>query len=102
MSIIQNVIPFLVPVTSVFITQMLIYQNLLKKREWKVVIVGNLILLAAGVTLSLIGYLVAQGEPGSWAGLGLIILLMITMMTSLISFGISTLVYIVLKPKAKI
>jgi len=57
--------------------------------------------LAAGVTLSLIGYLVAQGEPGSWAGLGLIILLMITMMTSVISLGVSILLYIVLKPKVK-
>jgi len=35
MSIIQNIIPFLVPVTSVFITQMLIYQNLLKNVNGK-------------------------------------------------------------------
>jgi hypothetical protein len=62
---------------------------------------GNLILLGVGVLFSVIGLIVAQGEPGSWAGLGFIILLMVTVITTLISSGASLLMYVILKPTSK-
>lgn len=99
MSIFQNFVPFLIPVISVAITQTFIYLNLKKAHHFKVVILGNLILLVIGILFSLIGLIVAQGEPGSWAGLGFIILLMVTIITTLISSGVSLLMFVLLKPK---
>lgn len=102
MSIIQNFVPFLIPTIAITVTQMMIYKNLIKRRDWKIVLFGNLVLLGVGVLFSLIGYLVARGEPGSWAGLGLIILLMVTLMTTAVSIGISVVIYVMLKPKPNV
>jgi hypothetical protein len=101
MSIIQNFIPFLIPSIAIAITQTLIYLNLKKTYQFKIVLFGNLILLGVGVLFSVIGLIVAQGEPGSWAGLGFIILLMVTVITTLISSGASLLMYVILKPTSK-
>ncbi len=101
MSIIQNVIPFLVPGILIAITQTFIYLRLKKTYQFKFVLFGNLILLGVGVLFSVIGLIVAQGEPGSWAGLGFIILLMVTTITTLISSGASLLMYVILKPTSK-
>jgi len=65
MSIFQNFAPFLIPVISVVITQTFIYLNLKKAHLFKVVILGNLILLGVGILFSFVGLIVAQGEPGN-------------------------------------
>jgi hypothetical protein len=101
MSIIQNFIPFLIPTLAIAMTQTIIYIFLTKNHHWKFVVLGNLILLSVGVLFSLIGFVVAQGEPGSWAGLGFVILLMISFITTIISIGISIILYMFLKPKRK-
>lgn len=101
MSFIQNFIPFVIPTIAISITQILIYMNLVKNLQWKVVIFGNLILLGVGVLFSIIGLIVAQGEPGSWAGLGFIILLMVTLITTVVSTFISVVMMMVLKAKQK-
>lgn len=101
MSIIQNLIPFVVPTIAITMTQILIYMNLVKNLQWKIVIYGNLILLGLGVLFSIIGLIVAQGEPGSWAGLGFIILLMVTMITTVVSTFISVVMMMILKAKQK-
>lgn len=101
MPIIQNFIPFLAPGILIAITQTFIYLRLKKTYQFKFVLYGNLILLGVGVLFSVIGLIVAQGEPGSWAGLGFIILLMVTVITTLISSGASLLIYVILKPTSK-
>jgi len=101
MSIIQNLIPFVVPTIAISMTQILIYMNLVKNLQWKTVIFGNLILLGVGVLFSIIGLIVAQGEPGSWAGLGFIILLMVTLITTVLSTFISVVMMMMLKAKQK-
>ena len=58
----------------------------------------NLALLTIGIIISVVGYVVALGETGSWAGLGLIILLMITFITTTISTLVSLLLIFVVKP----
>jgi hypothetical protein len=58
----------------------------------------NLGLLIVGIIISVVGYVVALGETGSWAGLGLIILLMITFITTTISTLVSLLLIFVVKP----
>jgi len=101
MSIIQNFVPFLIPFFAITITQSLIYMNLAKKLQWKIVVLGNLMLLGVGVLFSVVGLIVAQGEPGSWAGLGFIILLIMTIITTIISSGISVIMYVLLQSKMK-
>ena len=58
----------------------------------------NLALLTIGIIISVVGYVVALGETGSWAGLGLIILLMITFITTTISILVSLLLIFIVKP----
>lgn len=101
MSIIQNFIPFVIPTIAISMTQILIYMNLVKNPQWKVVIFGNLILLGVGVLFSIIGLIVAQGEPGSWAGLGFIILLIMSLITTVVSTFISVVMLMILKAKQK-
>lgn len=101
MSIIQNFIPFVIPTVAISMTQILIYMNLVKNPQWKVVIFGNLILLGVGVLFSIIGLIVAQGEPGSWAGLGFIILLIMSLITTVVSTFISVVMLMILKAKQK-
>lgn len=101
MSFIQNFIPFVIPTIAISMTQILIYMNLVKNLQWKVVIFGNLILLGVGVLFSIIGLIVAQGEPGSWAGLGFIILLIMSLITTVVSTFISVVMMMILKAKQK-
>ena len=101
MSFIQNFIPFVIPTIAISMTQFLIYMNLVKNLQWKTVIFGNLILLGVGVLFSIIGLIVAQGEPGSWAGLGFIILLIMSLITAVVSTFISVVMMLLLKAKQK-
>ncbi len=101
MSFIQSFVPFLIPFFAITITQSLIYMNLAKKLQWKIVVLGNLMLLGMGVLFSVVGLIVAQSEPGSWAGLGFIILLSMTIITTIISSGISVIIYVRLQSKMK-
>jgi len=95
----EDVLFFLILVVMVVITQALVIFIRDKTHRLALALLPNLGLLGIGLVLSIIGYVVAMGEPGSWAGLGFIILLMVTFITTGISTLTSLALIFVIKPR---
>jgi len=88
----EEVLSFLTLIALVVVTQALVFFIMNRTNQIGLALLPNLGLLGIGLILSITGYVVAMGETGSWADLGLIILLMVTFITT----GISTLISLVL------
>ena len=88
----EEVLFFLTLIALVVVTQALVFFIRNRTNQIGFALLPNLGLLGIGLIVSITGYVVAIGEPGSWADLGLIILLMVTFITT----GISTLISLVL------
>jgi uncharacterized membrane protein len=84
----ENILHLIVIFIAISVTQAVIVFMYRRKPSSQIVLWANLGLLIVGILFSLVGYLVALGEPGSWAGVGFLILIM----TSLITVGISLLI----------
>jgi hypothetical protein len=84
----EEILFFVILVAVVVLTQAIVFRIIKNTNQIILALLPNIGLLGIGILFSLVGYVVAMGEPGSWAGLGFIILLMV----SLITTGISTLV----------
>ena len=97
MSIIQNPLLLLTLIAVVVGVQALVIYLRNKTNQIFLSLLPNLGLLIVGIIISVVGYVVALGETGSWAGLGLIILLMITFITTTISTLVSLLLIFVVK-----
>jgi hypothetical protein len=98
MSIIQNPLLFLTLIAIVVGVQALVIYIRNQTKQIFLSLLPNLGLLGLGIVLSLVGYVVALGETGSWAGLGFIILLLVTFMTTTISTLVSLVLIFVIKP----
>ena len=98
MAIIQNPLLFLTLVTVVVGVQVLVVYIRKQTNRIFLSLLPNLGLLGIGIVISLIGYVVALSESGSWPGLGLIILLMVTFIVTTISTFISILIVFLIKP----
>lgn len=94
----DNILFFITLVGLVVVTQALVLYIRDKTKQVILSLLPNLGLLALGLVLSFIGYIVALNEPGSWADLGLIIMLMITLISTTISTLTSLLLVFVIKP----
>ncbi|MFZ9704528.1 MAG: hypothetical protein ACO3BB_04605 [Bacilli bacterium] len=70
-----------------------------KSTQLKMIIIPNLSLFGLGFVISLVGYLLALGEPGSWAGLGFTILMIVTLIATAISVGLSLVMFTFLKKR---
>jgi hypothetical protein len=88
----EDILFFIVVTAMVVVTQALVFFIRNRTNQIGLALLPNLGLLGIGLILSIIGYVVAMGEPGSWADLGFIILLMVTFITT----GISTLISLIL------
>ncbi|MGA0875827.1 MAG: hypothetical protein ACO3QN_02410 [Bacilli bacterium] len=97
MSILENA--FVVPGLFVIATQVVTYLLLKKTTRLKMVIIPNLSLFGLGFVISFVGYLLALGEPGSWAGLGFTILIIVTLIATAISVGLSLVMFTFLKKR---
>lgn len=97
MSILENA--FVVPGLFVIATQVVTYLLLKKTTRLKMVIIPNLSLFGLGFVISFVGYLLALGEPGSWAGLGFTILMIVTLIATAISVGLSLVMFTFLKKR---
>ena len=97
MSILENA--FVVPGLFVIATQVVTYLLLKKTTRLKMVIISNLSLFGLGFVISFVGYLLALGEPGSWAGLGFTILIIVTLIATAISVGLSLVMFTFLKKR---
>jgi hypothetical protein len=95
---IQNPLLLLTLIAVVVGVQALVIYLRNKTNQIFLSLLPNLGLLIVGIIISVVGYVVALGETGSWAGLGLIILLMITFITTTISTLVSLLLIFVVKP----
>ncbi len=98
MAIIQNPLLFLILVAVMVGVQVLVVYLRHKTNKIFLSLLPNVGLLVIGVIISVIGYVVALSEPGSWPGLGLIILLMVTFLVTIISTLISLLIVFLIKP----
>jgi hypothetical protein len=98
MSILQNPLLSLSLLAVVVGVQMLVVYLRKKTNQIFLPLLPNLGLFGFGIIISGIGYVVALNETGSWAGLGLIILLMVTVITTIISTLISLLIIFLIKP----
>jgi hypothetical protein len=94
---IQNPLLLLTLIAVVVGVQALVIYLRNKTNQIFLSLLPNLGLLIVGIIISVVGYVVALGETGSWAGLGLIILLMITFITTTISTLVSLLLIFVVK-----
>lgn len=97
MSILENAL--VVPGLFVIATQVVTYLLLKKTTQLKMIIIPNLSLFGLGFVISCVGYLVALGEPGSWAGLGFTILMIVTLIATAISVGLSLVMFTFLKKR---
>lgn len=97
MSILANA--FVVPGLFVIATQAVTYFLLKKSTQLKVIIIPNLSLFGLGFVISVIGYLLALGEPGSWAGLGFTILMVVTLIATAISVALSFIMFTLMKKR---
>ena len=94
----EEVLFFLTVIALVVVTQVLVFVIRNRTNQIGLALLPNVGLLLIGVVLSVTGYVVAIGEPGSWADLGFIILLMVTFITTGISTLISLVLIFVVKP----
>ena len=94
----EEVLFFLTVIALVVVTQTLVFVIRNRTNQIGLALLPNVGLLLIGVVLSVTGYVVAIGEPGSWADLGFIILLMVTFITTGISTLISLVLIFVVKP----
>ena len=94
----DSILFFITLVALVVVTQALVAYIHDKTKQVFLSLLPNVGLLALGLVLSTIGYFVALNEPGNWADLGLIIMLMITVISTTISTLISLLLVFVIKP----
>ena len=98
MSMISNPLLLLTLIALVVGVQALVIYIRNQTNQIFLSLLPNLGLLTIGTIISVVGYVIALGEPGSWAGLGLIILLVITFMTTTISTLVSLLLIFIIKP----
>ena len=94
----EEVLFFLTVIALVVVTQALVFVIRNRTNQIGLALLPNVGLLLIGLVLSVTGYVVAIGEPGSWADLGFIILLMETFITTGISTMISLVLIFVVKP----
>lgn len=94
----EEVLVFLTVIALVVVTQALVFVIRNRTNQIGLALLPNVGLLLIGLVLSVTGYVVAIGEPGSWADLGFIILLMVTFITTGISTLISLVLIFVVKP----
>ena len=94
----EDVLFFLTVIALVVVTQVLVFVIRNRTNQIGLALLPNVGLLLIGLVLSVTGYVVAIGEPGSWADLGFIILLMVTFITTGISTLISLVLIFVVKP----
>ena len=94
----EEVLFFLTVIALVVVTQVLVFVIRNRTNQIGLALLPNVGLLLIGLVLSVTGYVVAIGEPGSWADLGFIILLMVTFITTGISTLISLVLIFVVKP----
>jgi hypothetical protein len=97
----EDVLFFFTIVAMVVVTQVLVIFIRHKTNQIGFALLPNLGLLGIGLVLSFVGYIVALGEQGSWAGLGFTILLMVTFIATGISTVISLILMFVVKPQPK-
>jgi hypothetical protein len=98
MSIIQNPLWLLTLIALVVGVQVLVVYLRHQTKKIVLSLLPNVGLLVIGLIISVIGYVVALSEPGSWPGLGLIILLMMTFIVTIISTFISLFLNLLIKP----
>jgi hypothetical protein len=95
----EDILFFVVVAAMVVVTQALVFFIRNRTNQIGLALLPNLGLLGIGLIVSITGYVVAMGEPGSWADLGFIILLMVTFITTGISTLTSLALIFVIKPR---
>lgn len=98
MSTIQNPLLLLTLIAVIVGVQVLVVYLRHKTKKIFLSLLPNVGLFVFGLIISGIGYVVALSEPGSWPGLGLIILLMVTFIVTTISTLMSLLIVFLIKP----
>jgi hypothetical protein len=88
----EGILVFLTAVAMVVVTQAVVLFIRNKTKQVALALLPNVGLLGVGIILSFVGYIVALNEPGSIPGFGLMILLLVTFITT----GISTLISLIL------
>jgi hypothetical protein len=97
----EEILFFVILVAVVVLTQAIVFRIIKNTNQIILALLPNIGLLGIGILFSLVGYVVAMGEPGSWAGLGFIILLMVSLITTGISTMISLMVIFLFKSTTK-
>jgi hypothetical protein len=97
----EEILFFVILVAVVVLTQAIVFRIIKNTNQIILALLPNIGLLGIGILFSLVGYVVAMGEPGSWAGLGFIILLMVSLITTGISTLISLMVIFLFKSTTK-
>jgi hypothetical protein len=97
----EEILFFVILVAVVVLTQTIVFRIIKNTNQIILALLPNIGLLGIGILFSLVGYVVAMGEPGSWAGLGFIILLMVSLITTGISTLISLMVIFLFKSTTK-
>jgi hypothetical protein len=99
----MEAILFFVPVVAMVIaTQAIVFFIRTRTNQFVLALLPNVGLFVVGVILSFVGYIVALNEPGSIPGFGLMILLLVTFITTGISTVISLILIFVIKiPQSK-
>ena len=77
---------FFIGLLLVGIVQSIVYLIYRRTNQIFLALLPNLGVFLIGVTVTIVGYVVALSEAGSWAGLGAIILFMLTLFATLVSF----------------
>jgi hypothetical protein len=98
MTILQNPLLFLTLVGVFLLTQVFVFYIRQKTNQIFISLFPNVGLFVVGIIISIIGYAVALNESGSWAGLGLIILLTLTLILTTFSTLVSFLIVFLMKP----
>jgi len=94
----EGILVFLTAVAMVVVTQAVVLFIRNKTKQVPLALLPNVGLLGVGIILSFVGYIVALSEPGSIPGIGFMILMLVTLITTGISTFISLLFIVIIKP----
>jgi hypothetical protein len=94
----EGILVFLIAVAMVVVTQAVVLFIRNKTKQVALALLPNVGLLGVGIILSFVGYIVALSESGSIPGIGFMILMLVTLITTGISTFISLLFIVIIKP----
>jgi hypothetical protein len=98
----NDFISFIVALPFFLLTQGLVYLIYKKTHQFAIALTPNLGLFALGIIVSIIFFIIGSSQPGNWADLGFIIMIMLTVFTTLASTLTSVLfVYLLAKNQKK-